>query len=178
MARTPPTGIAGQRLGPRLRRAYYECRYGQLHLHNAIPSGGGFDELTTVICLHGEGQTGRVFAAALASLGRERSVYALDLPGCGESDPAPGGDATTAACHAVADFVDAMRIRRFDLLARDSGCAAARVLAVERPQAVRRVVLLADRESRPLAGPPTLALRAADLAAADLPARFAAFLAG
>ena len=76
MARTPPTGIAGQRLGPRLRRAYYECRYGQLHLHNAIPSGGGFDELTTVICLHGEGQTGRVFAAALASLGRERSVYA------------------------------------------------------------------------------------------------------
>ena len=25
---------------PRLRRAYYDCRYGQLHVHNAIPAGG------------------------------------------------------------------------------------------------------------------------------------------
>ena len=24
---------------PRVRRGYFECRYGQLHVHNAIPAG-------------------------------------------------------------------------------------------------------------------------------------------
>jgi pimeloyl-ACP methyl ester carboxylesterase len=125
-----------------VRRAYYDCRYGQLHLHNAIPAGGGFDELTPVICIHGAGQTGRVFLPWLTPLGYQRSVYALDLPGAGESDAAPGVDAVEAAAHAVTDFVDAMRIRKFDLLARERGCdAASKVLALRGP-AVRRVVLL------------------------------------
>src|SRR4051794_21687809 len=42
---------------PRLRRAYFECRYGQLHVHNAIPAGGGFDEKTTLVCLHASSGT-------------------------------------------------------------------------------------------------------------------------
>jgi pimeloyl-ACP methyl ester carboxylesterase len=127
---------------PRVRRAYYDCRYGQLHLHNAIPSGGGFDELTTLICIHGNGQTGRVFVPLLQPLGYARSVYALDLPGAGESDAAPGVDPVEAAVHAVGDFVDAMRIRRFDLLAREQGCEAALRVLAQRGAAVRRVVLL------------------------------------
>ena len=106
--RGAPQQVTGHRPGraPRLRRAYYDCRYGQLHLHNAIPGGGGFDELTSVICLHGAGETGRVFMPLLAALGEARSVYAPDLPGAGESDPAPGETAVDAAVHAVADFVD------------------------------------------------------------------------
>ena len=99
-----------------MRRAYYDCRYGQLHVHNAIPSGGGFDELTSVICLHGPGETGRVFMPLLLALGEARSVYAPDLPGAGESDPASGETATDAAAHAVMDFVESMRIRVFDLV--------------------------------------------------------------
>jgi pimeloyl-ACP methyl ester carboxylesterase len=127
---------------PRVRRAYYDCRYGQLHLHNAIPAGGGFDELTPLICIHGADQTGRVFLPLLAPLGYERSVYAPDLPGAGESDPAPGVVAVVAAVHAVLDFIDAMRIRRVDLLAREQGCEAALQVLAQRPAAVRRVVLL------------------------------------
>jgi pimeloyl-ACP methyl ester carboxylesterase len=129
-------------LPPRVRRAYYDCRYGQLHLHNAIPAGGGFDELTPVICIHGAGQTGRVFLPWLTPLGYERSVYALDLPGSGESDPAPGVDATEAAANTVMDFVDAMRIRKFDLIAREQGCAAASKVLTLRAATVRRAVLL------------------------------------
>jgi pimeloyl-ACP methyl ester carboxylesterase len=135
------------RLPPRLRRAYYDCRYGQLHLHNAIPAGGGFDELTPVLCLHGSGQTGRVFGAVLPALGDARSVYALDLPGCGESDPAPGVDSVDAGVHMVLDFVDSMRIRSFDLLARAEGCAVASRVAEQRSGAVRRMVLLTDRST-------------------------------
>jgi pimeloyl-ACP methyl ester carboxylesterase len=127
---------------PRVRRAYYDCRYGQLHLHNAIPAGGGFDELTPVICIPGTGQTGRVFLPWLTPLGYERSVYAPDMPGTGESDPAPGVDAVEAAVHVVLDFVEAMRIRKFDLLAREKGCDAALLVLAQRGAAVRRVVLV------------------------------------
>ncbi len=157
------------RPAPRLRRAYYECRYGQLHLHNAIPGGGGFDELTAVICLHGAGETGRVFTPLLAALGEARSVYALDLPGAGESDPAPGETAVDAAVHAVADFVDSMRIRSFDLLVRGTAAQAAQRLLEARGQAVRRVVVLGADGLR--GGPKLTLLSTADTASPQLPSR-------
>src|SRR3954470_19479354 len=74
---------------PRVRRGYFECRFGQLHVHNAIPPGGGFEEGTALLCLHPAGLSGRVFKGLLPQLGRDRSVYAPDLPGSGESDGPP-----------------------------------------------------------------------------------------
>lgn len=130
------------RPAPRIRRAYYDCRHGQLHLHNAIPPGGGFDELTPVICLHDAGESGQVFLPLLAPLGAARSVYAFDLPGTGGSDPAPGVPATDAAVHAVVDFLDNMRIRQVDLIARGSAAAAALQVLEQRADTVRRVVLI------------------------------------
>ena len=126
---------------PRLRRAYYECRYGQLHLYNAIPAGGGFDELTPVICLHATGETGQVFMPLLEVLGETRSVYAPDMPGIGQSDPAPGESAIAAAVNAVGDFIDSMRIRRFDLIARGDAVAAMQQIASARAAAVRRTAV-------------------------------------
>lgn len=161
---------------PRIRRAYYDCRHGQLHLHNAIPAGGGFDELTPVICIHGTGQTGRVFMPLLAPLGYERSVYAPDLPGAGESDPAPGVAAVESAVHAVVDFVDAMRIRRFDLLAREQGCEAALQVLAQRGSAVRKVVLLGATGST-RAGSAVTALSLAEAEAPDFARRVVSLLA-
>src|SRR6185369_3045594 len=71
---------------PRVRRGYFECRYGQLHVHNAIPPGGGFEEGTALLCVHSTGQSGRTFQKFMPLLGRDRSVYAPDIPGSGESD--------------------------------------------------------------------------------------------
>jgi len=169
MARTarPPES---SRPPPRLRRAYYECRYGQLHLHNAIPSGGGFDELTAVLCVHGSNETARAFVPVLGALGLERSVYAPDLPGYGESDPpveqtgATGRstDRVEAGVNALADFLDTMRIRTVDLVARGDGAEIAKRLAALRGAGVRRVV----------------ALTAADEASADLPQKLLAALGG
>jgi pimeloyl-ACP methyl ester carboxylesterase len=130
------------RPAPRLRRAYYDCRYGQLHIHNAIPGGGGFDELTPVICLHDSGETGHVFLGQLAALGETRSVYALDLPGAGGTDPAPGVAPAEAAVHAAGDFLDSMRIRSVDIIARGAAATAALRLLELRPDAVRRVLLV------------------------------------
>lgn len=126
-----------------LRRMYVDCRDGQLHLRTAYPSSGGFGELTAVLCLHGDGETGRVFGPLLAELGGDRSVYAPDLPGCGESDaPARRRDATDMAA-TIGDFLDHMRLRQVDVLGHRQGGAIAAELALARPDQVRRVVLVA-----------------------------------
>jgi pimeloyl-ACP methyl ester carboxylesterase len=157
----------GKGPAPRLRRAYFDCRYGQLHVHNAVPGGGGFDELTTVICVHGANETGRVFNPVLEVLGADRSVFAPDLPGCGESDAAPGdGD---AGGNAILDFLTSMRIRSVDLVARGAGCDTALRLAQEPESRVRRLVLLTDQppaQARAAARPTTVV----PLAAVQMPA--------
>lgn len=127
---------------PRLRRAYFESRHGQLHVHNAIPVGGGFDELTTLICIHGTGSTGRVFLELSQRLGRSRSVYSPDLPGCGESDGPSAAMSASAYAEAVADFLDSMRFRQVDLLGAGTGAAVAVELAILRPKVARKIALL------------------------------------
>ena len=127
---------------PRLRRAYFECRYGQLHVHNAIPNGGGFDELTTLICLHGGAGSGRMFLELSKRLGTSRSIYSPDLPGCGESDNAAGPLSVAAYAEAISDFVDSMRFRQVDLLGAGAGAAVAVELAVGRPKVVRKVCVV------------------------------------
>jgi pimeloyl-ACP methyl ester carboxylesterase len=126
----------------RLRRAYFECRYGQLHVHNAIPSGGGFDELTTLVCLHASSNSGRVFLELSRLLGTSRSVYSPDTPGCGESDPPTGPLSIAGYAEAIGDFLDSMRFRQVDLLGAHSGAAVAAELAITRAKQVRRVVMV------------------------------------
>ena len=79
------TAAGGRDPEPSIRRAYFECRFGQLHVHNAMPAGGGFDEATPLLCMHRNGVTGRMFAGLMRTMGRDRSVYAPDLPGSGGS---------------------------------------------------------------------------------------------
>ena len=123
-----------------LRKMYVDCRYGQLHLHTAFPSSGGFDERTPLVCLHPGPLSGKVFRALLADLGRDRSVYAPDLPGCGESD-APEAPPTMADyAAAVGDLLDTLRLRQVDVLGYQTGSLAAAELALARPNQARRLV--------------------------------------
>jgi pimeloyl-ACP methyl ester carboxylesterase len=157
-------------LEPRVRRAYFDCRYGQLHMHYAIPAGGGFDEATTLLCIAGSPGLGRFFRPLLLPLGRDRSVYAPDLPGCGESDPAPGERPPPDAAPALADFLDSMHLRQIDLLAHDTGVGVAIALAQQRSNQIGRVVLSPNTdavrsEARALKQPQLLIdLRPADAA--------------
>jgi pimeloyl-ACP methyl ester carboxylesterase len=114
----------------------------QLHVHNAIPPGGGFEEATPLICLHGTQGSGRLFKGFLALFGRDRSVYAPDLPGYGESDGPPQSMSAAEYAAAVGDFLDTMRLRHVDLLAHGAGSVLATELASTRGPQVRRVVLV------------------------------------
>jgi pimeloyl-ACP methyl ester carboxylesterase len=127
---------------PRLRRGYFECRYGQLHVHNAIPAGGGFEEGTPLLCLHPIPHSGRIFSRFLTVAGAGRSTFAPDLPGFGDSDPPPPRAGVTEHAAAVGDFLETMRLRQVDLLGQGFGAAVAAELAATRPAHVRRLVLV------------------------------------
>ena len=118
---------------PRVRRGYFESRYGQLHVHNAIPPGGGFEEGTPLLCLHRVPLSGRMFERFLALAGRDRSVYAPDLPGFGDSDPPASRPAIVDYAAAIGDFLDTMRFRQIDILGYHTSSLIAAELAVTRP---------------------------------------------
>ena len=124
-----------------LRKMYVDCRYGQLHLHTAFPSNGGFDERTPLVCIHPGPLSGKVFHALLADFGRDRSVYAPDLPGYGESDAPESRPAVADYAAAVGDLLDTLRLRQVDLLGYQGGSLVAAELALARPEQVRRLVL-------------------------------------
>ena len=126
----------------RVRRGYFECRYGQLHVHNSIPPGGGFEEATPLLCLHDWPGSGRVFARFLVLAGRDRSAYAPDLPGFGESDPPGPVPAIADYAAAIGDFLESMHLRQVDVLGQRAGTLIATELAVTRPEQIGRMVMV------------------------------------
>jgi pimeloyl-ACP methyl ester carboxylesterase len=125
----------------RTRRAYFDFKFGQLHVRTAFPTTGGFDEEVTLICLHPIDASSRTFTRVLTELADVRSVYAPDLPGCGESDPSPtrtlGEDAA-----AISDLANELRLRQIDVLGVTYGAEVALQLAAARQELVRRLVLV------------------------------------
>ncbi len=142
MRRETPAPRPAPAAEARVRRGYFECRCGQLHVHYSIPPGGGFEEATALLCVHDLPGSGRVFARFLALAGLDRSVYAPDLPGFGESDPPTPAAAITDYSEALGDFLDSMRLRHLDVLGQRAGALVATELALARPAQIRRVVLV------------------------------------
>src|SRR5213082_3298372 len=143
---TPTRPVAAQ---ARVRRGYFECRYGQLHVHNSIPPGGGFEEAAPLLCLHDCPGSGRVFARFLALAGRDRSVYAPDLPGFGESDPPPGVAAIEDYAAAIGTELAVTRPRQIGRLVMVS---APLLTAEERRAAARAPPSPAPGDGLPRAG--------------------------
>jgi pimeloyl-ACP methyl ester carboxylesterase len=124
----------------RTRRAYFDCRFGQLHVRTAFPTTGGFDEQVTLFCLHAGQSSSRAFARFLPEIGDVRSVYAPDLPGLGESDPSTSSSVAEAA-GAISDLANDLRLRQIDIFGLHTGALVAMELAALRPELVRKLVL-------------------------------------
>jgi pimeloyl-ACP methyl ester carboxylesterase len=163
-----------------LRRMYIDCRFGQLHLTTAYPASGGFDELTTLVFLHGEGGTGADFNPCAAQLGIDRSVYAPDLPGSGASDLKDGRATVAGHAGAIGDLIDQLRLKQVDLVGFGRGAAVAFELSATRPQDVRRLIVTGEppnaASTKPLLQLDLDTARLADLDAGPLVAAIRNFL--
>jgi pimeloyl-ACP methyl ester carboxylesterase len=144
----------------RTRRAYFDCRFGQLHVRTAFPTTGGFDEEVTLFCLHSAEGSSRIFSRFLPEIADERSVYAPDLPGYGESDP-PSSPNSADAAAAMSDLANDLRLRQIDVLGLRHGAEVAVALSVARPELVRRLVLttIPPSERMPVLQHKTLVLK-------------------
>ena len=154
----------------RTRRAYFDCKFGQLHVRTAFPTTGGFDEQATLFCLHPIEGSSRTFSRFLTELAELRSVYAPDLPGYGESDSSPMRSIADAAT-AISDLANDLRLRQIDLLGIQYGAEVALELASARPELVRRLVLagVATAERLNLVRQQRLMIDAAAADAFDVP---------
>lgn len=126
-----------------VRRSYSESRYGQLHLQTAYSAGGGFDEQVPLLCLHPVGSSSKYFEPLLPELGRDRIVYAFDLPGFGESDAPDKEWSLAEVTSVISEFTDSLRLRSFDVFGVQLGALLAIELAATKPNQVRKTVLAA-----------------------------------
>ena len=123
-----------------------DCRVHYLEAGADLASAGGDDgRAPPVVLLHGSG----IDDAALSWKHtieyldeRDRHVYALDWPGYGESDDPPGAMTTEYYRGVLASFLDAVGIDRAVLVGLSMGGAAALGHALDRPDAVERLVLV------------------------------------
>jgi pimeloyl-ACP methyl ester carboxylesterase len=95
-----------------------------------------------VVLLHGYGDTGDMWAPMAAALERDYTVIVPDLRGLGlSSKPAGGFDKKTQAGD-VAGVMDALGVRRADLVTHDIGNMVGFAFAAQHPDRVRRFVLI------------------------------------
>ncbi len=94
-----------------------------------------------VVCIHGSGGNGAVFAELLEALAAEHSPLALDLPGHGRSGGLESLGSIERMAAFVGAFLDKWGIAKPVLLGHSMGGAVALSLALERPDAVGALVL-------------------------------------
>ncbi len=102
----------------------------------------------TLLLIHGAGGSHQSWPPALRRL-QGVSVYALDLPGHGRSDP-PAHDNIAAYADAVLAFIDALNLQNVTLLGHSMGGAIAQTVALRQQTAVTRLVLLGTGASLPV----------------------------
>jgi pimeloyl-ACP methyl ester carboxylesterase len=96
-----------------------------------------------VLCLHGRGGNGHVFAGTLEALAERHSPLAYDQPGHGRSGALDALGSIGAHARFCAALLGKLRLRPCVLLGHDLGAAVALELALARPELVRGLVLCA-----------------------------------
>ncbi len=94
-----------------------------------------------LLLLHGWGGSSRYWRSSLEALGDTRTVYALDLPGYGDSPPWDGPANIERAAALVVEFANALGLDRFDLTGHSLSTSVAVHVALSIPERVRSLVL-------------------------------------
>ena len=120
-------------------RRFVDGRFGQIHYRIAQPNR---PRRVPLMCFHLSPSSGRMYGRILAAMARDRIAIAPDTPGFGESDAPPEPPEIADYAAAMGEVLDALEIGPVDLLGYHTGSKIAVELAQQRPQQVRRLVLV------------------------------------
>lgn len=125
---------------PDVRRAYTDCRFGQMHYRVA----GLASDKPSLILLHQNPSSSLEYENFMRELARDRQVFAFDTPGNGMSDRPPGPQSAAGYAAAFADALDALELGRdrpLDVFGYHTGTYLSTELAIVRPDRIGRIVL-------------------------------------
>ncbi|HXH03842.1 MAG TPA: acetoin dehydrogenase dihydrolipoyllysine-residue acetyltransferase subunit [Candidatus Competibacteraceae bacterium] len=97
-----------------------------------------------LLLIHGFGGDKNNWLFNLEALAATRTVYALDLPGHGESDKAVADPSAAGMAAVVLGFMDTLGLAQAHLVGHSFGGAVALALARQAPQRVRSLSLIAS----------------------------------
>ncbi|GAA4622561.1 alpha/beta hydrolase [Actinoallomurus vinaceus] len=111
-----------------------------------------------LLLIHGSGASGGSWGPVVPALAGHHHVIRVDLPGCGQSPPAPSYDVPVQAGR-VAAVLDDLGLRDVAVAAHSSGGYVATALAEQRPELVRSLALISSGPSLDAFLPQPLLLR-------------------
>ncbi len=122
-----------------IRRAFHDGPHGLIHLRQA---GSVDSPRTPFVMFHMSPNSGRIYEALVAEMGRDRLAIAPDTPGFGESDAPqqPPSIEDYAAC--MGGLIDRLGLPKVDVMGYHTGSQTAMELARQRPDLVGKVVMV------------------------------------
>lgn len=118
---------------------YYHARDGvRLAYRDEGPPGD-----LPLLFVHGWQAHGRIWVPLLAALTREHRVLIVDLRGFGASNSAPGPYSIETFAADLADLIDALGLDPAVVIGHSMGATVAQRLAIDRPEAIEALVLIA-----------------------------------
>lgn len=95
-----------------------------------------------LLLLHGWGGSSRYWLGAFATLADSHTIYALDMPGFGDSPPGWGSGGLRGLTAAALYFIDALGLEVIKLGGHSLGAAVALMVAATRPSLVNQLALV------------------------------------
>ncbi|HEY8546682.1 MAG TPA: alpha/beta hydrolase [Acidimicrobiales bacterium] len=111
-----------------------------------------------VVLVHGSGASGATWAPIVPALAGRHDVVRVDLPGCGQSPPAPDYE-VPAQADRVAAVLDGLGLRGATVVGHSSGGYIATALAERRPELVGSLALISSGPEPGALRPQPLLLR-------------------
>lgn len=111
-----------------------------------------------MLLIHGSGFSGASWGPMVRALAGQHHVVRVDLPGCGQSPPAPSYD-VPAQADRVAAVLDDRGLRRVTVVGHSSGGYVATALAERRPDLLGSLALISTGPSVDALLPQPLVLR-------------------
>ena len=129
------------------------------HSHGMYVVHDGPRQAPPLLLIHGSGASGATWGPVAGALAAHHHVIRVDLPGCGQSAPAPSYDVPEQAGR-VAVLLDDLELRHVAVAGHSSGGYVATALAEQRPDLVGSLALISTGPSLDALLPQPFILRA------------------